>query len=377
VDLNVPQADELEISLFGPGVGECVVVHLGRGEWMVVDSCRDPDDRQPAALKYLTQLGVNVASQVKAIVVTHWHDDHVDGVDELFAACVNATLVCSQALRGKEFIDFVNMDRPPAVEETGVSTFRRLLELLKQRQAALPMKARGPVWASADRTLLNQAAASNLPAYNVVALSPSDAAITLSLNEINEEIERSHVNLAPKRRAVARQPNEAAVVLQIQVGGISVLLGSDLESRPGVWDGWSAVLQTQTIKGIRSTVFKVAHHGAASGHSSKVWEDHLIVEPIAILTPFLIGSQRLPSEKDVERICSSTSQAYLTSGARWTQPPKRETAVERTIKPIASERRVRRRSFGQIRVRVATGHPGQCRVDLAGSAHRLTGSESA
>lgn len=37
-----PVADELEVSVFGPGVGESVVVHLGHGDWMVVDSCLNP-----------------------------------------------------------------------------------------------------------------------------------------------------------------------------------------------------------------------------------------------------------------------------------------------------------------------------------------------
>ena len=32
-----PAPDELEVSLFGRGVGECAVVHLGSGEWLVVD----------------------------------------------------------------------------------------------------------------------------------------------------------------------------------------------------------------------------------------------------------------------------------------------------------------------------------------------------
>src|SRR5438067_455186 len=34
-----PDSSELELSVFGPGRGECLVVHLGAGEWMVVDSC--------------------------------------------------------------------------------------------------------------------------------------------------------------------------------------------------------------------------------------------------------------------------------------------------------------------------------------------------
>jgi len=56
-----PAVDELEVSVFGPGVGECVLVHFGEGEWMVVDSCLDRATSRPAALDYLTELGVDVA----------------------------------------------------------------------------------------------------------------------------------------------------------------------------------------------------------------------------------------------------------------------------------------------------------------------------
>lgn len=45
-----PKADELEVSVFGPGIGECVVVHAGAGEWMIVDSCVDRSSGLPVAL---------------------------------------------------------------------------------------------------------------------------------------------------------------------------------------------------------------------------------------------------------------------------------------------------------------------------------------
>src|SRR5262245_58961005 len=54
-----PASDEVEISLFGPGIGECSVVHLGGGQWMVVDSCIDRSTRRPVALEYLAEIGVD------------------------------------------------------------------------------------------------------------------------------------------------------------------------------------------------------------------------------------------------------------------------------------------------------------------------------
>ena len=50
IKVDPPSPDELEISLFGPGRGECVVVHLGNNDWLVVDSCLDNTSSQPVAL---------------------------------------------------------------------------------------------------------------------------------------------------------------------------------------------------------------------------------------------------------------------------------------------------------------------------------------
>lgn len=74
-----PAADEVEVTLFGPGFGEAIAVHLGEGSWMLVDSCIDPDSKGPASLTYLDRLNVNPAN-VKAIIASHWHDDHVRGI---------------------------------------------------------------------------------------------------------------------------------------------------------------------------------------------------------------------------------------------------------------------------------------------------------
>ncbi len=34
-----PGQDIIEVSIFGPGKGEPILVHLGRNEWIIVDSC--------------------------------------------------------------------------------------------------------------------------------------------------------------------------------------------------------------------------------------------------------------------------------------------------------------------------------------------------
>src|SRR5207245_4671337 len=52
-----PGPDEIELSIFGPGFGECLLVHLGDADWMMVDSCMDQRHRQQPALTYLREMG--------------------------------------------------------------------------------------------------------------------------------------------------------------------------------------------------------------------------------------------------------------------------------------------------------------------------------
>jgi hypothetical protein len=48
-----PEADEIEVSVFGPGFGESIVAHLTRGAWITVDSCLDKETLSPAARELL------------------------------------------------------------------------------------------------------------------------------------------------------------------------------------------------------------------------------------------------------------------------------------------------------------------------------------
>jgi hypothetical protein len=75
----MPAPDELEVSLFGPGYGECVLVHLGLGEWLIIDSCVNQYEGGNPALDYLKSLAIDPAEAVRLIVASHWDDDHVHG----------------------------------------------------------------------------------------------------------------------------------------------------------------------------------------------------------------------------------------------------------------------------------------------------------
>ena len=103
-----PAPDELEISCFGPGFGECIVVHVGEGKWVVVDSCVESGerDKRPVAERYLRALNVRLESDVILIVATHWHSDHICGLGRLVDLCSGAEFSCANALLQNEFMEY-------------------------------------------------------------------------------------------------------------------------------------------------------------------------------------------------------------------------------------------------------------------------------
>jgi glyoxylase-like metal-dependent hydrolase (beta-lactamase superfamily II) len=104
-----PSADELEVSIFGPGFGECVLIHVGEGAWLIVDSCLDRDAGKPAALAYFDEIGTDPANSVELILATHWHDDHIAGIGQIVEACPQANFWCSDALRCEEFLALLEL----------------------------------------------------------------------------------------------------------------------------------------------------------------------------------------------------------------------------------------------------------------------------
>jgi hypothetical protein len=72
-----PGSDEFQVAVLGRGVGESIVLHVGEGRWLVVDSFVVPGAngaKTPAALHYLDSLGVE-RSAIVGVVVSHFDVD--------------------------------------------------------------------------------------------------------------------------------------------------------------------------------------------------------------------------------------------------------------------------------------------------------------
>ena len=349
-----PQTDEIEVSLFGPGYGECVLIHIGNDKWVIVDSCLDTD-YQPRALTYLRSLGSNPSEDVCLIVATHWHDDHIRGLGKLVEVCGSATFCCASALAKQDFLATVGaLEGRPATEAgSGAREIYRVFSQLKKRSS--PGR-----FVSADHLIFKR------DRCRIWSLSPSDRAFEASLQQISSLLPD---RLEPKCRVPPLTPNEAAVVLLIQVEETVILLGSDLERI-----GWLEILESQTKPNREASVFKVPHHGSQNAHEDRVWSEMLCDDPIAVLTPWRKGGRQLPTMSDKRRILSFTKKAHVTAPQEevlGTRRKRRSAPVERTIRDTGAKIRTIGMSSGMIRLRKKANSLAAWSIDTFGSACRL------
>lgn len=358
-----PDNDELELSLFGPGLGECAVVHVGAGSWLVVDSCLNAKGDRPVALEYLESLHVDVEKDVELVIITHWHDDHIRGASALLQAASAARFVCSAALRSEEFTALLTAcTRINFVHEkfsSGVRELERILSILHSRKGRASVV--GPdEWASAGQVLLRHE--SPFP-VRVHVLSPSATTITEAKVEFAKLLPDGG---EPPRRLPSPGPNATSVVVLIEIGQHGLLLGSDLEVGGSDHKGWRGIVASATRPRIKGSTYKVAHHGSGGADCSAIWTELLIPRPCAMLTPYATGRKPLPSHSDIERMMRWAGALYSTVWPPTVAPRSRAKPVDRTMREIASERRTLRNQPGQVRLRVrlASAQAGAPRVEL-------------
>ena len=351
---GTPEPDEIEVSLIGPGYGECALVHIGNQRWVIVDSCKDADG-QTAALSYLSDLGVDPAESVCLIVATHWHDDHIRGMTELVEACPRAIFCCAAVLLEEEFLTRLGALEGRADAPTGYN-MQELFNVISQ----LMGRAAKPIHAFANRRLYRHGSC------EVWSLSPSDAAFNTFLHRLGglfPEIGES------KRRIPSLRPNDTSVVVLIDMGEATVLLGADLERT-----GWLAILDDDQRADVKASVLKVPHHGSENAHVDRVWLEMLQERPIAVLAPWRRGGASLPTGNGIRTILQFTNEAYITAPPVPDVPGprrRRDRMVARTIRESGITIRSMVQSQGMIQLRRKASSSGNWNVELIGAARQL------
>ncbi|MBI4337170.1 MAG: MBL fold metallo-hydrolase [Chloroflexi bacterium] len=285
-----------------------MLVHVGDDQWVVVDSCVDPSDGEPVALRYLSEIGTDVGHSVVLVVITHWHDDHVRGIRTVVEQCKAAKVAISAAFQRDEFLALPAMFGSRPLPETGVDEIAEVFRIL-QAQRRQP-RFQHLIAATQDRLLLRTQLLIGGQQYlaQVHSLSPCDRAIFQACSAFGA---RHPVVGEQPRRITPPSRNEASVVLWVEVGGHKMLLGADLENAPLV--GWSVLIENSVAVSGQAEVFKVSHHGAESGHEARIWSDLLAPNPFAVLCPWSLAGRVLPTASDSRRITALTPNAYITA----------------------------------------------------------------
>lgn len=349
------------MSVFGRGFGECICVHLGNGEWVVVDSCINPTDAEPAALSYLASIGVDAASAVRLVVVTHWDDDHIAGMSQVVEACASSRVACSLALRREDWLQFVlSQDDAGGSMGSGVDELRSILRLCTDRGSS------ALTWAK-----------SNLPLYpvppgdhpSVIALSPSENAVERSLIALIEQATSQDFPLRRRYKA-PEGANGASVATVVRVGEICVVLGADLESTANTEAGWEAVVRYARPARAASLI-KVPHHGSKGAHHDEFWNECIEDDAISVLSPWTHGGGFLPQEEDLSRLVGLSRDVYLSALPVPQRAPMRPE-VERLVRRLHGRDPVRSLSkWGQVRLRRGQSDPAW-KVALYGDAVRVS-----
>jgi hypothetical protein len=365
-----PGSGELEVSVFGPGFGECILLHLGDGNWAVIDSCLDATSKQPAALHYLTSFGTNPATSIQLIVATHWHDDHMDGISRVFQTATSAIFACTGAVQQADFKEILAAWTGTRflAGGSGVDELRDILAELRKRSTGSRHVA--PKLAGVGRTLWPAAGKPNPWGMSIKCLSPSDAATLATISRLKGITPASS---KIRRRLPLLLENDTSVVLSIDAAGHRVLLGGDLHVTSDRSLGWLAIVDDHSGADARHHAFKVPHHGSPTGDHDEVWSKMTAEQTCAVVTPFVGGNVRLPSVADCQRILSKTQNAYLSAPPLPGKFRDANKAVERTVQEATRSVHFVPGKYGHVRLRKHLGEvPGApWRVEMFGSAVRI------
>ncbi|MEE4359744.1 MAG: MBL fold metallo-hydrolase [Desulfococcaceae bacterium] len=366
---NIPPSEnEFELTLFGTGYGECILVHALENKWIIIDSCINPVSRKIAALEYLESIGVEASTQVEMLVVSHWHEDHIKGLNEICRLCSDAEIVLSQAMGSKEFLRFVNVvNQRKIYSYAGKSTdeIKKILETVLKKKSSGEFRVK---WASADKPLYSKKINDELPIFNMISLSPLDHSITSASIEMAKKISASNTEITVQS---ATNPNHFAIVLWVSIGDTHILLGSDLEERAHPKGAWTVIANNENRHGLMADVFKVPHHGSENAYCKHVYDNMLTDKHLSVLTPFTWGKVTLPGEADIARLkeqkCSDIFMACRSSGKN----TRHNSVVEKILKESTKSRKTLN-SFGYITLRknVSDGN-SDWQIFTKGQAHKL------
>ena len=364
-----PDPDCLEVSLIGPGFGEAVLIHVGDGKWLAIDSCAGEVKGSCASLDYLNEIGANVSDNLLAIFISHWDDDHIKGLSKLVGAASAAQVVSSAAIWQGDFVKLVRMVYGDATrrKSTGVDEIAEIYEIVRARG--------GDIFNAVEQRQLyfdglSSPLTHGLP-IEVRTLSPNDPDFNEFIGWIGTQIPEVGKT---KGRFPKRKRNNLSVVVSVRIGDDALLFGGDMEETGDPARGWSRIVASRGgAPWDRASLYKVAHHGSKTGHHDGVWQDMLADDPTVALAPWINGAGLVPDAEERDAIAAATPHAFSTATQRFKPQPLRGRSTRSKISEFVENFQSAELESGHVRFRRKVGSPaGAWNVELFGQAIPLS-----
>jgi len=326
----VPNKNDVEVTLIGTGggYGESVVLKIGWDKWVVIDSCINPETKEPLALEYLKQVNADL-NKVVLIVCTHWHNDHIKGLSKLLSKCPNCEFHFSAVNDLDKFLLLCELDNGKTLKGSKSSTaeFAKCLQIINNR---------GSYFVKAQSNLKLLSIREKDVEFELYALSPSPKIV----NDFDGEISQLITEFGERNTAIInKSPNDKSVALLLKFREERVLLGADLEIGKSEHEGWHHIIKHSLIKdGFKSNLYKLPHHGSENGYLKEIFDVLVNDNGTLKLTPF--RSSGLPTEAMLRTYFNHAEDIYLTSSLTVSKKSKKrdksiEKIIDRSVKSIS------------------------------------------
>ena len=307
--MTEPDKNNVQVVVLGNGFGECILVHIGGGKWIIVDSFRIKKNAQPASIEYLSSIGVDVEKNVSAIIATHWHNDHIQGMNETIKVCKSAQIAVSAVLDKNEFFaigEFAQEFYPDF--DFGTQEYFDCDKTLEN-------SSREPFFAIQGRPFkIPTEQITHGERVEILPLSPTDFQFKNFLKNAKKFATTTSNQSEPFSKLagtfLSRKRNNLSVVTLIKIGSNSILLGADMEEKKSQKYGWKNILEYQQYEEPRPFLFKVPHHGSIGAHSEPLWKGYIAKKPISVVTTF--SRSRLPHKKGKELLIKHSKRTFIT-----------------------------------------------------------------
>jgi beta-lactamase superfamily II metal-dependent hydrolase len=307
-----PKDNELEVTIFGPGYGESIVLHIPQIGWGIIDSCEYKTKNKSIVLplEYLLNITTKPHPQLAFVILTHPHHDHCKGIDRILREYPGGTKrVCRYNGDGIREWQAYKTKKDTALKKVIQGLGYAFKSIDKAVESGAQFRRLGEM-----TTVFNENV--NLNGYNstnvrMLALSPS----AISIQKYTEMLQKAIPGVGQRISKMDDDGhNLVSVALLLEFGKLQMIFGSDVETGSNKNTGWSGIISNKDCPSLWANLVKVSHHGSENGHNDSAWKEFCKKgSPLSLVTPFRKGSVFLPKNSDVDRIKADSQKVGVTN----------------------------------------------------------------